>query len=157
MGNALKLAASLVLCLAAGFLGSLATRPSIPAWYEGLAKPAFNPPNWLFGPVWTLLYILMGIALFFVWRLGLDTRGVKTAVILFLVQLALNVLWSYVFFGGHRLGGALVVIVVLWAFILLTMLRFFPLYRAAGWLLVPYLLWVSFASVLNFSVWRLNG
>ncbi len=157
MGNMIKFVVSIVLCLAAGFLGSLATRPSIPGWYAALEKPSFNPPNWLFGPVWTLLYILMGIALFLVWRLGLDTRGVKTAVILFLVQLALNVLWSYVFFGAHRLGGAFAVIAVLWVFILLTMLRFFPLYRAAGWLLVPYLLWVSFASVLNFSIWRLNG
>ncbi len=157
MSNALKLIVSLVLCLAAGFLGSLATRPSIPGWYAALDKPSFNPPNGIFAPVWTGLYILMGIALFLVWRLGLDTRGVKTAVILFLIQLALNALWSWVFFGWHQLGGAFAVIVVLWVSILLTMLRFFPLLRAAGWLLVPYILWVSFASVLTFSVWRLNS
>lgn len=156
-GNIIKLIASVVLCQAAGILGSLATMPSIPGWYKGLAKPAFNPPNAIFGPVWITLYLLMGIALFFVWRLGFGTRGVKTAVVLFLVQLALNALWSWVFFGGHNLGLGFVVIVLLWMFILLTIISFFGLSRAAGWLLVPYLLWVTFASVLNFSIWRLNG
>jgi benzodiazapine receptor len=157
MRDAVKLISSIIVCLAVGFLGSLATRPAIPEWYAGLVKPAFNPPNWVFGPVWTVLYLLMGIALFLVWRLGLDTRGVKTAVVLFLVQLALNALWSWVFFGWHQLGWSFAVIVALWVFILLTMLRFFPLLKAAAWLLVPYLVWVSFASVLNFSIWRLNG
>jgi benzodiazapine receptor len=156
LADIVKLIISIVLCQAAGFVGSLATMPAIPGWYKGLVKPAFNPPNGVFGPVWITLYLLMGIALFLVWRLGLGRVGVKKGLVLFLVQLALNVLWSWVFFGGHRLGLGFLVIVLLWAFILLTIIAFHGLSRAAAWLLVPYLLWVTFASVLNFSIWRLN-
>jgi benzodiazapine receptor len=152
----LKLVASVLFCQAAGLLGALATTPSIGGWYTGLAKPSFSPPNWIFGPVWTTLYLLMGVALFLVWRLGGKTPGVKTALALFAVQLALNTLWSVLFFGLHRPALAFFEIMVLWVLILLTMLKFFSLSRPAGWLLFPYLLWVSFASVLNFFLWRLN-
>jgi benzodiazapine receptor len=151
--NILRLIAAVLFCQAAGFLGSLATTPSIAGWYKGLAKPSFNPPDGVFGPVWTTLYLLMGIALFLVWRLGLKTEGVQAAVIVFLIQLALNTLWSLLFFGLHQPFLAFVEIIVLWAFILWTMLKFFGLSRPAGWLLVPYLLWVSFAAVLNLFLW----
>jgi len=154
--NIIKLVVAVLLCQAAGILGSLATVPAIPGWYQGLAKPAFTPPNWLFGPAWIMLYLLMGIALFLVWRQGLGRPGVKTAVTLFFIQLVLNALWSWLFFGWHQVGLAFAEIVLLWVFILLTMIRFLRLSRAAGWLLVPYLLWVTFASALNFSLWRLN-
>lgn len=151
--NILKLVAAVLFCQAAGFLGSLATTPSIGGWYKGLVKPSFNPPDWIFGPVWTSLYLLMGIALFLVWRLGLKTEGVQAALIVFLIQLALNTLWSILFFGLHQPFPAFIEILVLWAFILWTMIKFFGLSRPAGWLLVPYLLWVSFASILNFFLW----
>ena len=152
----LKLVASVLFCQAAGLLGALATTPSIGGWFKGLVKPSFNPPNWIFGPVWTTLYLMMGVALFLVWRRGLKTAGVKAALVLFLIQLALNVLWSVLFFGLHQPAPAFFEIAALWVFILLTMLKFFGLSRPAGWLLFPYLLWVSFASVLNFFLWRLN-
>jgi len=154
--NLLKLAVSLLVCLGAGWIGSIFTTPSIPTWYAGLAKPSFNPPNGVFGPVWTLLYLLMGIALFLVWRKAPQAPGAGLALVLFLVQLALNVLWSILFFGLRSPLLGLVDILLLWAAILATMLLFFRVSPAAGALLVPYLLWVSFASVLNFAIWRLN-
>jgi len=154
--NILKLIAAVLFCQAAGLLGALATTPSIGGWFKGLAKPSFNPPNWIFGPVWTTLYLLMGIALFLVWRRGLKTAGVKAALVLFLIQLVLNVLWSVLFFGLHQPALAFFEIAALWVLILLTMLKFFGFSRPAGWLLFPYLLWVSFASLLNFFLWRLN-
>ncbi len=156
-GNVLRLIAAVLFCEAAGFVGSIATTPAIGSWYRGLVKPSFNPPNSVFGPVWITLYLLMGIALFLVWRLGFGRGGVTLGIVLFLVQLALNVLWSWVFFGWHQPGAAFAVIVLLWIFILLTTVRFFPLSRAAAWLLIPYLAWVSFAAVLNYSLWRLNS
>ncbi len=147
---------SIVVCQGAGLIGSLATFPSIPTWYASLEKPAFNPPNWVFGPVWTTLYTLMGIAAFLVWRKGISKREVKIALGIFLVQLVLNTLWSVIFFGLHFLAGGLVVIVVLWIAILLSILTFFRISKAAGALLIPYILWVSFATILNFSLWQLN-
>ncbi|MBM3296886.1 MAG: tryptophan-rich sensory protein [Candidatus Aminicenantes bacterium] len=154
--DVLKLVLSLVACQAAGFLGSLATTPSIPNWYKSLAKPSFTPPSWVFGPAWITLYLMMGVALFLVWRKGLSAPGVKTALILFFVQLALNSLWSVLFFGLHQPFWAFVEIVVLWVFILLTLIAFWRISLPAGLLLVPYLLWVTFASALNFAIWRLN-
>ncbi len=152
----LKLILSVVICQAAGFLGSLATTPSIGTWYKTLAKPSFNPPNAVFGPVWITLYLMMSIALFLVWKQGSVTKGVKPALIIFFVQLALNTLWSILFFGLHQPGWAFLEIIILWLFILLALLLFWRLSWAAGILLLPYLLWVSFASVLNFALWRLN-
>jgi benzodiazapine receptor len=152
-----KLGASIFLCELAGFLGSLATQPSIPVWYKGLVKPSFTPPNGVFAPVWITLYFLMAIALFLVWRRGRKSPGVPAGLVLFFIQLGLNVLWAWVFFGWHRQGLGFGVIVLLWFFILLSLLKFASISRAAGWLLTPYLAWVTFAAVLNFSIWRLNG
>jgi tryptophan-rich sensory protein len=137
-------------------VGSLFTAPSIPTWYAALNKPAFNPPSWLFAPAWITLYTLMGVALFLVWRRGWEEQAVRSAVGVFALQLLLNAAWSPLFFGLHWLLPALVEIVLLWILILLTMLRFRRLSPPAGWLLLPYLAWVSFAAVLNFSLWWLN-
>lgn len=126
------------------------------AWYAGLRKPAWNPPNWLFGPVWTALYALMAAAAWRVWQRGGWTAQARPLG-LFLLQLALNGLWSWVFFGWHRPGLAFAEILLLWAAILLTIRHFAPVSRPAAALLVPYLAWVSFAAVLNFTLWRLNA
>jgi benzodiazapine receptor len=151
-----KLVISIVACLAAGAIGSIFTRSAIPTWYATLEKPIFSPPNWLFAPVWTLLYILMGVAAFLVWRKGLADRQVRTALIVFLVQLVLNALWSVVFFGLESPLYGLIIIVVLWAAILITVIKFFRISRVASGLMWPYLLWVTFAAVLNGSIWLLN-
>jgi len=151
-----KLVVSIVACLAAGAIGSMFTRQAISTWYATLEKPAFQPPNWLFAPVWTLLYVLMGVAAFLVWRKGLENRQVKIALIAFLVQLVLNALWSVVFFGLESPVYGLIVIMVLWAAILFTTLSFYRISMVAGWLMLPYLLWVTFAAVLNESIWLLN-
>jgi tryptophan-rich sensory protein len=153
----LKVVFSILICQAAGFLGSLATTPSIATWYKTVAKPSFSPPNAVFGPVWITLYLMMSISLFLVWRQWGAAKGVRPALIIFFVQLALNTLWSVLFFGLHQPGWAFLEIVVLWLFILLTLIVFWRLSRAAGLLLLPYLLWVSFASALNFAIWRLNA
>jgi len=151
-----KLVVSIVACQGAGVIGSLATTPNIPNWYAAIEKPAFTPPSWLFAPAWITLYILMAIAAFLVWRKGFAHEGVKYALIVFLVQLVLNALWSVVFFGLQSPLYGMVVILVLWIAILLTIIKFFKLSTAAGALLLPYILWVSFASVLNISIWVLN-
>ena len=152
-----ELVVSIVVCQGAGLIGSFATFPSIPTWYASLQKPPFNPPNWVFGPVWTTLYTLMGIAAFLVWRKGIRNREVKIALGIFVVQLILNTLWSVVFFGLHSLAGGMIVIVVLWIAILLSIITFFRISKAAGALLIPYILWVSFAAFLNYHLWRLNA
>ena len=152
----LKLVVSILACQCAGFIGSIFTMPAIPTWYETLAKPSFTPPSWLFAPAWVTLYVLMGVAAFLIWRKGLDIKNVKSALIIFLVQLVLNALWSAIFFGAKSLIGGAVVIVLLWIAILFTILRFFKISAAAGGLLIPYILWVSFASVLNISILALN-
>ncbi len=151
-----KLVVSIVACLAAGAIGSIFTRQAIPTWFATLEKPAFSPPNWLFAPVWTLLYIMMGVAAFLVWRKGLENRQVRIALIVFLVQLVLNVLWSVVFFGLESPLFGVVVIVILWVAILLTVLKFYRISLTASVLMWPYLLWVTFAAVLNSSIWLLN-
>jgi translocator protein len=125
-------------------------------WYAHLAKPAFNPPAWVFAPVWTLLYLVMGIAAWLVWRERRVT-GVAKALALFLVQLILNAAWSWLFFGLHRIGWALVDLAALWLAIGATLLAFWARRPLAGLLMLPYLLWVSFAALLNFQLWRLNG
>jgi tryptophan-rich sensory protein len=151
----MKLVISIIICQLAGVLGSVFTMPAIPGWYVSLNKPSFGPPNWLFGPVWILLYTLMGISLYLVWsRKG--SAGAKTALILFAIQLGLNTLWSLIFFGLRLPSAAFLEILVLWLFILLTILKFFPISKVAAYLLILYLLWVSFASLLNFYIFRLN-
>ena len=151
-----KLVVSIIACLAAGAIGSIFTRQAIPTWYATLEKPAFNPPNWLFAPVWTLLYLLMGVAAFLVWRKGLENRQVRIALIVFLVQLVLNALWSVAFFGLESPLFGVVVIAALWVAILFTVLKFYRISLAASVLMWPYLLWVTFAAVLNSSIWLLN-
>ena len=142
----------LVVCFAAAGIGSLFP---IGPWYESLVKPAWNPPNWLFGPAWTLLYTLMAVAAWLVWR-NHGFRGATVPLTLFVVQLALNAGWSWLFFGLHQPGVAFAEIILLWAAILATIILFWRLKRLAGILLMPYLLWVSFAAVLNYTVWQLN-
>lgn len=152
----MALVIALVGPLAIGGLGSLATASSIPTWYRELNKPSWNPPDWVFGPAWTLLYILMGIAAWLVWRRGWEIQSVRVALVLFAVQLVFNLLWSVIFFGLRSPGLALAEIIILWALILATAIQFFRLDVVSGVLLLPYLLWVTFASVLNGAVWFLN-
>lgn len=151
----LVLIVCLLVCFAAAALGSMLTLPQIPVWYEGLAKPSFSPPNWLFGPVWTVLYALMAIAM---WRVYLRSRGPerRRAVTVFAVQLALNVAWSAAFFASHSPAAGLVVIAALILAILATILVFARIDRLAALLLLPYIAWVSFATILNAAVWALN-
>ena len=156
MTDIVKLLISVLACQCAGFIGSIFTTPSIPTWYATLQKPPFTPPNWLFAPAWITLYLLMGISAFIIWRRGVDNRGVREALIVFLIQLILNSLWSVVFFGLKSPLYGVVVIIVLWIAILFTILKFFKLSTVAGGLLLPYILWVSFAAALNISVWVLN-
>ena len=153
--SVLKLTASIILCQLAGFLGSLFTMPAISTWYQTLNKPIFVPPNWIFSPVWISLFILMGISLFMVWRRQ-DHPQLKTAFIFFSVQLILNIFWSAAFFGLRSPLLGLMDIILLWITILLTVLNFLKISKVAGLLLLPYLLWVSFATLLNFSLWVLN-
>jgi translocator protein len=155
--DVVRLVVSLVICQCAGLIGSFFTITSIPTWYATIQKPGFTPPNWVFGPAWITLYALMGIAAFLIWRKGFDKPGVIGALTLFLAQLILNAFWSVVFFGFQSPAAGFVVIVLLWMVILFTILRFFRLSTAAGVLLIPYILWVTFASVLNFSIWILNS
>jgi benzodiazapine receptor len=156
INNILKLVTSVIICLLAGFIGSVFTSPSIPAWYATLTKPSFNPPDWVFAPVWTILFVLMGISAYLVWNKGLQNKDVKISLFIFGIQLVLNALWSFLFFGLHSPFYAFVEIILLWAAIALTILNFFKISRRAGLLLLPYILWVSFAALLNFTIWRLN-
>jgi len=147
---------AIVICELAGVIGSLFTMPSIPGWYAGLVKPSFNPPGWIFGPVWTALYAMMGVAAWLVYDKGFKRPEVRKALTVFAVQLVLNTLWSIVFFGAHQILGAVIVIILLWAMILWTILLFRKISKAAAWLLVPYILWVSFATILTVTINALN-
>ncbi len=143
------------LCLAIGGLGAAVTETSVKTWYAALAKPPFNPPDAVFGPVWTVLYVLMGIAAWRVWR-AVDRDTARGPLTLFALQLALNLGWSVVFFGLQKIGAAVATIVVLWVAILVTMLAFRTVDRVAALLISPYLAWVTFAAVLNVAIWQLN-
>lgn len=143
------------LCLAVGALGGWVTAGSVKTWYPTIAKPWFTPPDWVFGPVWTVLYVMMGVAAWRVWSRA-SARARREPLALFALQLALNLAWSVVFFGAHRIGGAVVVIVTLEAAILATLIAFRRVDGLAATLLLPYALWVAFAAVLNIAVWRLN-
>lgn len=151
----MKLFISIVICQLAGLVGAIFTIPEIYGWYATLNKPAFNPPSWIFGPVWMCLYLLMSLSLFFVWRKAM-TKDVKIGLKLFAIQLLLNMLWSLLFFGFQSPLAGLVDIILLFAAILFTMISFFKISRVAAILLIPYLLWVAFASVLNYQIWILN-
>ncbi|HET9452169.1 MAG TPA: TspO/MBR family protein [Aggregicoccus sp.] len=142
--------------LLAGVLGGLATRSSVGSWYPTLQRPSWNPPAWVFGPVWTTLYVLMGVAAWWVWRAAAPEQAKRRAALLFWAQLALNVLWSFLFFGLRSPGLALLEIAVLWAAILLTLRAFWRVRPLAGALLLPYLAWVSYAALLNAAIAWLN-
>jgi len=157
LNDAIAVVVFILISEAAGVVGAIFTTDAVATWYPTLTKPAFNPPNWLFGPVWAALYALMGVAAFLVWRHGWSAPGVKVALALFAAQLVLNSLWSIIFFGMHALLPAFIEIIILWLTILATIIAFWRVRLAAGALLLPYILWVSFASVLNFSLWRLNA
>lgn len=160
--DASKLLLSVLVSESAGLIGSIFTVSSNPAWYAALAKPALNPPSWLFAPVWTALYLMMGIAAFLVWRGSSPVSAkneagrIRGALAIFTLQLVLNTLWSVIFFGLHNIFGALIEIVLLWFAILWTVIAFHRISRPAAYLLVPYLLWVSFATYLNASLWMLK-
>jgi len=144
----------LTLTFLVSFVGAQGSWQGLGDWYNALAKPSFNPPNWLFAPVWTVLYLMMGIAAFLIWQSPSKSR--KLALTLYAVQLGLNGLWSWLFFAWQKLEESAIEISFLWVMIVLTMLVFFPINRRAGWLLVPYLAWVSFAAMLNWTIWSLN-
>lgn len=156
MKNIIKLIISIIICELAGIIGSIFTFSAIPTWYAGLIKPDLNPPAWVFGPVWTTLYALMGIALFLVWRKDWDRSDVRKALSVFGIQLVLNTLWSIIFFGLHSPPWAFVDIAAMWLSIIWTMILFYKISKPAMWLLLPYILWVSFASYLNLMLWMLN-
>lgn len=138
----------------AGFIGSYFTMDAIPNWYAGLNKPSFNPPNWIFGPVWSTLYLLMGISFYKVWTSNSDMK--KIAIAIFSVQIVLNTLWSILFFGLQNPVVAFGEIIILWIMIILNIVVFYRINKISGLLLIPYLLWVSFASFLNYSIMILN-
>ncbi len=163
LNNTAKLIIAIVVSELAGVIGAVFTTPSIPTWYAGLARPLFSPPNWIFGPVWTTLFALMGISFFLIWKdyslIRANRRVVqiwKWGVSFFILQLILNTLWSIIFFGLHNPGGAFAEIIILWLAILATIIAFAKISRIAAWLLVPYILWVSFAGYLNYAIWMLN-
>lgn len=151
-----KLAIAIIISELAGIIGSFFTTTSITTWYATLLRPDFYPPNWIFAPVWTILFAFMGIALFLIWEKGLTKKDVRIAFTVFFAQLALNILWSILFFGLHNPGAALIEIFSLWLAILTTIISFYKISKTASYLLIPYILWVSFAAYLNYSIWILN-
>lgn len=177
--NIAKFVVSLAVCQLAGVIGSFFTMPAIPVWYAGLKKPSFTPPSWVFAPAWTILYILMGISLFLVWKrswkiiispgepekkfwnsfstkLWRGSWKEENTILIFVLQLVLNILWSIIFFGLKSPGIAFFEILMLWFSILYTIVNFYRTSKPAAYLLIPYILWVSFATLLNFSIWQLN-
>jgi benzodiazapine receptor len=150
----MRLLAFFAVCFGAAWLGSWFTRPALTPWYAELAKPSWTPPNWVFAPAWTTLFALMAIAGWLVWqRAGIGSIPLK----LFAIQLVLNVTWSGLFFGLKSPPAAMIEIVILWLAILATTIAFWRVDRLAGWLFLPYLVWVGYAAALNFSIWRLNA
>jgi tryptophan-rich sensory protein len=154
-GDLLGLCAFVALCLAISAIGGWVTAQSVGTWYQTLHKPVFNPPDWLFAPVWTLLYVMIAVAGWRVWRTH-GLAGARAGMTAYAAQLALNLAWSFLFFGGRMIGTALVEIVLLLAINCVNAVLFWRADRMAGWLLVPYAAWVAFACVLNFALWRLN-
>lgn len=152
----MKLLISILVPLLVGTFSGFFTSSGVNGWYVTANKPWFNPPNWIFAPVWTTLYILMGIALYLVWKSGADKTLKQTAIILFAVQLTLNFFWSFIFFKLQLPGWAFAEIILMWVMIFFTILWFGKISPLAAWLLVPYISWVSFASVLNYAIWKLN-
>lgn len=157
-----KLIASIVLCQLAGIIGSFFTFSAITDWYQYLNKPSFSPPNWVFGPVWTSLYTLMGISLYLHWiklsdkKYSKQSKYIKESITIFLIHLFFNAIWSIIFFGLKEILFALVIIIIIWGFVVGMIRRFYQTDKWSSYLLYPYLAWVSFATVLNFSLWLLN-
>ncbi len=151
---------AVLICEAAGIIGSFFTTPAIGGWYKELNKPLFSPPNWVFAPVWTLLYFLMGISLYLIRtkeiRIGKEIRQKTVALMIFEIQLILNMAWSFLFFGLKNPLLAFAEIIILWISILLCIIHFYKIDKKAAYILLPYIFWVSYAATLNFSLWRLN-
>ena len=157
MNKYTKILVCVASCLAIGFLSGQVTRDAITTWYPTIIKPSFNPPNWIFGPVWSMLFTFMGIAAGLVWaKIDFNKEIVKKALLFFVIQLALNVLWSFLFFGLHNPGIALIEIILLWLMIFETYNQFIKIDKIAGYLFIPYLAWVGFAAILNANIWWLN-
>lgn len=152
----MKLVISILIPLLTGSVAGVFTTKGVNGWYAAAQKPWFNPPNWLFAPVWTTLYILMGVALYLIWKSVTEKRIKQTAIVLFGIQLVLNFAWSFIFFSLQQTGWALAELVIMWLAILFTILQFGRISSVAAWLLVPYISWVSFAGVLNYAIWSLN-
>ncbi len=151
-----KIIISVIICLTIGFVSGMSTTDAISNWYVNINKPSFNPPNWIFGPVWSILYTMMGVAAGLIWHEGLERKEVKFALGIFAVQIVLNALWSTLFFGMENPQLAFFEILLLLVMIIFTIVKFRQIKPIAGSLLIPYLLWVSFATILNFSIWQLN-
>lgn len=156
MSNTVKLIISLAIPLLIGFLGSFFTRPEIGDWYQTIEKPSWNPPSAVFGPVWTFLYVLMGISFFLVWKQRANDDQKTNAILFYFTQLILNLAWSFIFFSEHQIGWAFVEICLLWVVILICIFLFARINKTASWLLVPYISWVTFAGILNYTIWMLN-
>jgi translocator protein len=154
--NYKRLAISLILPQLAGFIGSFFTVSAIPNWYATLQKPSFSPPNWLFGPMWILLYCLMGVSVYLVWQKIEEDKKAKKAVWLFWIHLVFNAIWSIVFFGLQNPSLAFANLFIIWILIIALMIIFWKINKNSTYLLIPYFLWVSFAGILNFFIWRLN-
>ena len=154
--NSYKLVLSIIVCQLAGIIGSIFTTSKIPTWYQTLTKPTLNPPSWVFGPVWTILFVFMGIAVYLIWKKGLKEKNVRIALYIFIGQLVLNTFWSIIFFVLQNPQAAFFEIIALWCMILASIISFAKISRPAAWLLVPYILWVSFAAYLNYLLWVLN-
>jgi tryptophan-rich sensory protein len=159
--NIIGIIIAIAVCELAGIIGAVFTMPAVKPgkglnWYSLLITPPFNPPSWIFAPVWTILYALMGIAGFIVWSKGFAQKKVKIALGIFFIQFVLNVLWSFIFFGKQNIGAAFVEIIFLWLAILASIVAFHRISRTAAWILVPYIIWVSFAGYLNYFIWQMN-
>lgn len=151
----LEVIISVILAELVGGVSGFLTVGSVQTWFQTLIQPSFQPPNWLFGPAWTLLYALMGVASAWIWKKRKNKKA-RMALWIYGVQLFFNFIWSVIFFGWHSPFWALIDIVILWGLIMFMMMKFYAIDKKAGWILVPYLAWVTFATVLNFAIWRLN-
>lgn len=157
MNNNLKFIISILLPMIIGGISGSFTSASINTWYVTLNKPWFNPPNWIFAPVWTLLYLMMGIAFYIIWKSEAVNAVKQTAVILFAAQLLVNFLWSLIFFYLKQPGWAMIDIILMWILIVATIFSYGKISSTAAWLMLPYICWVSFAMILNFYLWKLNA
>jgi tryptophan-rich sensory protein len=157
MNNGLKLLIAIAVPVGTGALAGYFTASGVDTWYRTIEKPAWNPPDAVFAPVWTTLYILMGIAFYLVWKSNVAPELKRRATVMWIVQLVLNAAWSFLFFNRHAIGLALIEIIILWLAILLTIILFARIRKVAAWLLVPYISWVSFATILTYTIWKLNA